>query len=348
MARTSKSQRFFRLALFSALFSLLLVLLAAWGRINEAGLGCPDWPGCYWRLFAPLTAQELSEARTFFPRQPGEEEKLLKETLHRYFSGALGLLIIRLTVLGWQLKKHVRRQQVLIPALVFVLVFAQIILGILTVKLQHKPLISMLHLSTGLSVLGLLWWVVLREQRFWRPVKAASAAVLSRLRPRALIGLLLVIGQIVLGGWMSVNFAALACPDFPVCPGTFPPPMNFFDGFALWRDIGLDYEGVMLNLEASTAIHMAHRVGAFVTLLYVGWLALHTMRVGSRDHLCRSGLLVLLLLLAQLALGIVNVLAHLPLAIAVAHHAVAALLMLSLITLNHALRPRPGQNPESN
>jgi heme a synthase len=341
MVRTSKSQRFFRLALFSALFSLLLVLLAAWGRINEAGLGCPDWPGCYGRLFAPLTAQDLNEARTYFPRQPAEEEKLLKETLHRYFSGALGLLIIRLTVLGWQLKKHVRRQQVLIPALVFVLVFAQVILGILTVKLQHKPLISMLHLSTGLSILGLLWWIVLREQRFWRPVTAAPAAVLSRLRPRALFALLLVIAQIALGGWMSVNYAALACPDFPICQGTLSPPMNFFDGFALWRDIGIEYEGVLLNLEAATAIHMAHRVGALVTLLYVGWLALHTIRIGSRDHLCRYGMLVLVLLLAQVALGVINVLAHLPLAIAVAHHAVAALLMLSLITLNHALRPRP-------
>jgi heme a synthase len=341
MIRTSKSKRFFRLALFSALFSLLLVLLAAWGRINEAGLGCPDWPGCYGRLFAPLTAQELNEARAFFPRHPAEEVKLLKETLHRFFSGALGLLIIRLTVLGWQLKKHVRRQQVLIPALVFVLVFAQVILGIFTVKLQHKPLIGMLHLSTGLSILGLLWWVVLREQRFWRPVTTASAAVLSRLRPRALVGLLLVIGQIALGGWMGVNYAALACPDFPVCQGTFSPPMNLLDGFALWRDIGLEYEGVLLNLEAATAIHMAHRVGALVTLLYVGWLALHTMRLGSHNHLCRFGMLVLLLLLAQIALGIINVLAHLPIVIAVAHHGVAALLMLSLITLNHAVRPRP-------
>ena len=341
MARTSKSQRFFRLALFSALFSLLLVLLAAWGRINEAGLGCPDWPGCYGRLFAPLTAQELNEARAYFPRQPAEEEKLLKETLHRYFSGALGLLIIRLTVLGWQLKKHVRRQQVLIPALVFVLVFAQVILGILTVKLQHKPLISMLHLSTGLGILGLLWWVVLREQRFWRPVTTASAAVLSALRPRALFALLLVIGQIALGGWMSVNYAALACPDFPVCQGTLWPPMNLIDGFALWRDIGIEYEGVLLNLEAATGIHMAHRVGAFVTLLYVGWLALHTISIGSGSNLCRYGMLVLALLLAQMALGVTNVLAHLPLVIAVAHHAVAALLLLSLITLNHVLRPRP-------
>jgi len=341
MIRTSKSQRFFRLALFSALFSALLLLVSAWGRINEAGLGCPEWPGCYGRLFAPLTAQDVNEARAFFPRQPAEEEKLLKETLYRYFSGALGLLIIRLTVLGWQLKKHVRRQQVLIPALVFVLVFAQVILSILTVKLQHKPLIGMLHLSVGLSTLGLLWWVVLRELRFWRPVTAASSALLRGLRPRALIGLLLVIAQIALGGWMSVNYAALACPDFPVCQGTFWPPLNFFDGFALWRDIGLEYEGVLLNLEAATAIHVAHRVGALITVMYVGWLALHTIRVGASSHLCRYGLLVLLLLLAQVSLGIVTVLAHLPVVLAVAHHAVGALLMLSLITFNHALRPRP-------
>src|SRR3970282_1596436 len=148
---------------------------------------------------------------------------------------------------------------------------------------------------------------------------AASAAVLRGLQPRALFGLLLVIVQILLGGWMSVNYAALACPDFPVCQGTFWPPMNLLDGFALWRDIGLEYEGVLLNLEAATAIHMAHRVGALVTLLYVGWLALPTMRRGSRAHLCRYGMLVLFLLLAQITLGIVNVLAHLPVAIVVAH-----------------------------
>jgi len=340
MLKTSQSQRFFRLALFSALFSFLLIALGAWGRISEAGLGCPEWPGCYGRLFAPLTAQELNEARRFFPRQPAEEERMLKETLHRYFSGALGILIIRLAWLGWQLKKRVRKQQVLIPALVAVLVFTQVALGILTVKLQHKPLIAMLHMSTGLTILGLLWWVVLREQRFWRPVNAA-APVLRALRPRAFLGLLLVAAQLALGGWVSANYAALACPDFPACQGSYWPEMDVANAFTLWRSIGIDYEGVLLDLPATTAIHMSHRVGAGILLLYLGILAIRTIRLGARDRLCRYGLLVLVLLLAQVTLGIITVLTHLPVVVAVAHSTLGAFLLLSLITLNHVVRPRP-------
>ena len=341
MLRTSKSQQFFRLAAFAAAYALVLIAIASWGRANDAGLGCPDWPGCYGRLFAPQTAQEFNEARSFFPRQAPEEEKMLKDTLQRYFSGALGLLMFPLLKLGWQLKKHVRRQQVLIPALVFVLVFAQVLFGIVTVKLQHKPLVTMLNLAAGLAILGLLWWIVLREQRFWRPVTEAPLATLKRLRPRALVGLLLVIAQLLLGGWVSANYVGMVCPDFPTCQASYWPNMDFLNGFVLWRDIGINYDGVLLNLEASTAVHMAHRVGALITVLYVGWLALHTIRLGARNNLCRYGLLILILLIGSLTLGIITVLMHLPVVLVVAHSTLAALLILSLVTLNHVVRPRP-------
>jgi cytochrome c oxidase assembly protein subunit 15 len=339
MLKTSKSAKFLRLAMFSALFAFFMILIGAYAHISDAGLGCPDWPGCYGRLFAPTTAQEVNEARLYAPRTSDEEAKAWKDTLHRYVSGALGLLMFRLLFLGWQLKKRYRKQQVIIPAMVFLLVFAQTVLTAITVKLQFKPLILMSNLVTGFTILGLLWWVALREQRFWKPINAAPH-VLDDLRPRAFIGLLLVITQIVLGGWTSANYAGLACPDFPTCRGAWWPPMDFVEGFARWRDIGLDYEGGMLSLAAATAVHMAHRLGSVITFIYITWLALHTMRLGYENNLCRFGFLVLVLGIAQVFLGATNVLFHLPIILDVMHTGLAALMLLSLITLNHVVRPR--------
>ena len=339
MLKTSKSAKFLRLALFSALCAFFMLLIGSYAHLSNAGLGCPDWPGCYGRLFAPTTAQELNESRQYAPRPLDEEAKEWKETLHRYVSGALGLLMFRLLYLGWQLKKRYRKQQVVIPAVVFMLVFSQTILGALTIKLQFKPLIMMSHLITSLSILGLLWWVALREQRFWKPVSAA-APVLEDLRPRAFIGLILVAVQIILGGWNSANYAALACPDFPTCRGVWWPNMDFVDGFVLWQDLGFEYEGGMLSLAASTAVHMAHRIGAVITFMYIGWLGLHTMRIGYESNLCRYGFLVLVLVSGQMFLGAANVLLHLPIILGVSHTGLAALLLLGIITLNHAVRPR--------
>jgi cytochrome c oxidase assembly protein subunit 15 len=340
MLRRSHSQRFFRLALYASLFAFLLLILAAWGRVHDAGLGCPDWPGCPERLFAPQTAQDVNEARSFFPRQSPEELKLFKETLHRYLSGALGLIIIRLAWLGWTLKKHVRRQQVWIPAIVTILVFAQVIASIVTVRMVHKPLVAMGQFSASLTILGLLWWIVLREHRIARPA-GVPTIMMQRLRPRALLALLLVCTQVAFGGWVSVNYAGLACPDFPLCQGQLWPPMNVLEGFTLWRDVGLDYEGILLNLEGATALHVAHRIGAVITLLYVGWLALHVIRHSLAHGLLWYGLLMLVPLLAQVTLGIMQVQTHLPVALVVTHSAVAALLLLTVITFNHAIRPRP-------
>jgi cytochrome c oxidase assembly protein subunit 15 len=339
MLNTSKSAKFLRLALFSTLFSFFMILIASYSHMSDAGLGCPDWPGCYGRLFAPTTAQEMNEARQLLPREPDEEAKEWKATLHRYVSGTLGLLMFRLVYLGWQLKKRYRRQQVVIPAMVFLLVFSQTVLGALTVKLQFKPLVVMSHLVTGLTIVGLLWWVALREQRFWKPINAGPD-ILGDLRPRAFLGLLLVAGQILLGGWTSANYASLACPDFPLCRGAWWPPMDIVEGFARWRDLGLAYEGGMLSLAGSTAVHMAHRLGAVVTLLYIGWLGLHTMRIGYESKLCRYGFLVLVVVVGEVVVGVTHVLLHLPVALGVVHSGLGALLLLSLITLNHVVRPR--------
>lgn len=339
----TKSAQFFRFAVFSMLFAYGVVLLGAYTRLSDAGLGCPDWPGCYGKLFAPMTAQDLHEARQFVPDKPVDVSKAWKEMAHRYVAGTLGLLILRLAALGWQLRRRNRRQQFILPAVVMILVFVQAILGMLTVTLQLKPLVVMAHLLGGLTIVGLLWWIVLREQRFWRPV---DSPISRRLRPRALLGLVLVAGQIVLGGWTSANYAAMVCPDFPTCQGTWWPEMDFVDGFTLWRGLGINYEGGVLHLPAATAVHMAHRIGALITFLYVGWLALHTLRTGWQDRLARYGLLVLFVLLLQLGLGIMNVLAHLPTALAVAHNAVACLLLLSLVTLNHVVRPRKNLSPK--
>lgn len=333
---TSDSARFFRFALFSVVFAYGVVLLGAFTRLSDAGLGCPDWPGCYGRLFAPTTPHEISEAKAEAPGQDVESAKAWKEMVHRYVAGTLGLLVLRLFYLGWKRRRESMRRFFL-TALIVALVFVQAILGMLTVTLQLKPLVVMGHLLGGLTILSLLWWVVLREQRFWKPVKASPLT--RRLRSRALIGLLIVVGQIALGGWTSSNYAALVCPDFPTCQGVWWPHMDFVDGFTLWRGIGINYDGGVLTLPAATAVHMAHRIGALITFLYVGWLALHVIRVGAQERLCRYGLLVLVVLLTQVTLGILNVLAHLPLAVAVAHNAVAGLLLLSLVTLNHVLRP---------
>ena len=331
-----KSTKFFRLALAAASISFLAVVFSSFSRLSEAGLGCPDWPGCYGKPFAPVTAHDLDQAKQLV-KENKPEFRAGKEMVQRYLSGVLGLLLLRLAWLGWQLRNRKRNQQVLIPLATMLLTFSLSVAGALTVSLQLKPLIMMMQLLGGMTILGALWWIVMREQKFWKSVSASPVA--RSLRPRTLIALVILAFQIALGGWSSVNYAGLACPDFPTCQGMWWPSMDYLNAFTLWRDVGIEYEGKLLDLPSATAIHMAHRVGALITLLYLGWLALHVIRVGMKDRLTLYGLLVLLLLAAEIFLGIIEVAAHLPLAVAVVHNAVAALLLLSLITLYHIVRP---------
>jgi cytochrome c oxidase assembly protein subunit 15 len=336
MLGKSQSAKFLRMALWAALLAFTSVVFNAYSRLSDAGLGCPDWPGCYGTLFAPLTAKDLPTESQPEQQQRIAKKRAAQETAQRFLAGALSLVLIRLFVLGWNLKKRKRSQQVLIPLATLILTFVLAFAGFLTFEHRYLPLVMMMQILGGTLIVALLWWIVLREQRFWRSLPANPATRL--IWPRAVVALALVTAQIALGGWSMVNYAGLACPDFPTCQRAWWPEMDVWVAFTLWQEMGLSYEGRMLNLPAATAIHMAHRAGALIILLYVGWLSFYVVKLGGEDRLCRYGLLVLLMLSFAAVLGVMQVLMHLPLAVAAAHSAVSVLLLLSVVTLAHVTR----------
>ena len=251
---------FRRLALAGALLAAAVVVLGAWVRLTDAGLGCPDWPGCYGHLYPNTGSVETSAFRF---------AKALHEMIHRYFASTLGIIIAVLLV--WAVRFRKDRGQPLIPvALLFVIVCLQGALGALTVTLLLKPLIVTAHLLGGLTTLGLLWWLSLTPET--RGLTERETA----LRKYACVALAALILQIALGGWTSTNYAAVACPDFPTCQHSWWPPMDYRDAFVLWRGLDIDYEGGVLANPARVAIHFTHRLGALVAgsiLISVGLLA---------------------------------------------------------------------------
>jgi cytochrome c oxidase assembly protein subunit 15 len=319
----------FRLALVATALAVLVVLLGAYTRLTHAGLGCPDWPGCYGFISVPQTETQLAHAELNYPQAPVEAQKGWNEMIHRYFAGSLGLLIAALALLAW--RHRARAEQPLkLPLLLLAVVVAQAVFGMWTVTLKLWPQVVTGHLLGGFATLSLLLLLTLRLSGRW-PVLPNLAPGLRRL---AALGLLLVIGQIALGGWVSSNYAAVACIDFPTCHGQLWPSMDFANGFHLSQHIGPNYLGGQLDSDARTAIHMTHRLGALLvtlTLLLLAW-RLRTAGLGSL-----AGWLLLALAL-QVSLGISNVLLHLPLAVAVAHNAGGALLLLLLVLINYRLR----------
>lgn len=315
----------FLLSLCAFLLAYAVVTLGAYVRLSNAGLGCPDWPGCYGNMI-------VSEAEGQSADGVFDHGKAWKEMIHRYAAGLLGTLIFLLTFLVWLQRRGV---SVGITALLCLLVIVQVVLGMWTVTWLLKPVVVTAHLLGGMTILALLFWLLL-SQLFWVNNTDTDPA----LRPWAVFGLWVLGLQIFLGGWTSANYSALVCPDFPQCRnGVWLPPMDFSEGFRLWRGLGVNYEGGVVDAAGRTAIHMTHRIGAVVTLLVLAVVSLRAWR-SRLPAINRAGVALLLVLLAQISLGIANVTLALPLPVAVAHNGVAALLLLLLVALLYLTRSK--------
>ncbi|HXF08076.1 MAG TPA: COX15/CtaA family protein [Candidatus Acidoferrales bacterium] len=329
---------FFRLAAFATVLTFGLVVLGAYVRLSDAGLGCPDWPGCYGHWKVPAQADNLSAANEAYPGRQVEPAKAWKEMAHRYVAGTLGLLVLALAMLAWR-RRRIPGQLVLLPVLLLMLIIFQSLLGMLTVTWLLKPLIVMGHLLGGMATLALLAWITLRTGALG--VGRDASSIGGPWRWLAFGALTVLVIQIALGGWTSSNYAALACPDFPTCHGQWWPAADFDEGFILWRGIGIDYEGGVLDNYGRVAIHLAHRLGAAITFLTIGSFALALILVPPRPVLRQAGAVLLGALLLQVSLGVATVMGHLPLPVAAAHNAGAALLLLAMIWVIHLMTGAP-------
>ena len=338
------------LALTAALLCLGVVVLGAYVRLSNAGLGCPDWPGCYGHatpLGAAADAGAATASAAFAGTRPLEIGKAWREMVHRYAAGTLASLLILIAALGFLWRRERIASPRYLAALVGIVV-VQAVLGALTVTRQLTPVIVTLHLLFGLTTLSLLWWMVLTLWQQRAPAdpshgssapSAPDKAPLRAARTLALLGLLVLGLQIALGGWTSSNYAAIACPDFPTCQASWWPSADFRSAFVLWHGLHIDYEGGILAGPARIAIHLTHRLGATAATLGLLAAALFCLRHNLGPSVRRAAAVVLLLLAVQLSIGISMVLRGFPLWLATAHNAGAAVLLLATLTLNRQLRP---------
>lgn len=332
-------QAYRALILAALVLTFGVVSLGAYVRLSDAGLGCPDWPGCYGHLTPHHASDAIAAALAAEPDGPVSHAKAWKEMAHRYFAGLLGLLILGIAVLGWRRRLQTQGGAAL-PLLLLGLIVFQALLGMWTVTRLLKPVVVSAHLLGGMATLSLLLWLWLRERS--QPVPSYRARA-DRLRWAAAGGLVLVAIQIALGGWVSTNYAALACTDFPQCHGAWVPAgMDFTHGFTLRRALGETGGGDLLPFEALVAIHWTHRLMALVVTLYLLALAWRLLRTPG---FAGGGLALLAALSLQVGLGISNVAFSLPLGLAVAHNTGAAVLLAVLAYLNFRVQGRWAWNP---
>ncbi|HEU4622099.1 MAG TPA: COX15/CtaA family protein [Burkholderiaceae bacterium] len=319
--------RFRAIARIATGLAFIVVVVGAFVRLTDAGLGCPDWPGCYGDLTPATAKPEIVAQEQANPFGPVTMAKAWKEMAHRYIATLLGTLIVALAIAAARTRAAASDRAKLAVALVAV-VMLQGAFGAWTVTLLLKPAIVTGHLIGGMLTLSLLLLLSLSAS----PAPRLYTARIASLQPMALSALAVVACQIVLGGWVSTNYAALACTDFPLCHGQVVPAMNFADAFHVLRPLGMNAQGEPLPFEALTAVHWTHRVFALLVIAVVGAFAWR-LRIEPETRRLSLGLFVALGV--QVLLGISNVLYSLPLPIAVAHNAGAAALLLLLVTVNY-------------
>jgi cytochrome c oxidase assembly protein subunit 15 len=329
-----------RLIGWSALLCFALIMIGAWVRLTDAGLGCPDWPGCYGKLSPVQAKAQIAQA---VAEQGGDHGpvslgKAWREMIHRYIATGLGLLIIGIVLMAWRLR-HRLEQSPWLATFTLGVVILQGLFGKWTVTLLLKPAIVTGHLIGGLLTFSLLFWLWLRTRQ---AIEAVGSRLKVPVKPPtyglqwfARLALLAVGFQIALGGWTSTNYAALACPDFPTCQEQWVPRVNVADAFHVVRELGKTAQGDMIDLPALTAIHLSHRLGAVLVLMIIGLLAFFCFRQGVATREARW---LLLMLALQWALGISNVIFDLPLWVAVGHTGGAVVLLALTLLLNFRLK----------
>jgi len=325
---------YLRLCALTTALAFVVIVLGAYVRLSDAGLSCPDWPGCYGQLAVPQSVEAVVAANSAYPQRPLDASRAWKEMTHRYLAGGLGLLILALALMAWRESAMGTGQRRLAWVIVG-LVIVQALLGRWTVTALLQPVSVLAHLLGGMTILGLLWWQWL-TQRHGQTV--AKPVTVTTRRRRALFASLVLgalVFQLALGAWTSANYAAVVCPEFPTCQASWWPAMDFSGGFTLLPAATGSYEGGVHSLEARTAIHVTHRIGALIVSAMI--LGLSTV-VWSASKRRQERVLALVLLLAlgiQITLGVANAIYARPLFLAVAHNGMAGVLLLSVVTSLH-------------
>ncbi len=330
---SSDTDKYRKLVWITLFLTFDLIMFGAFTRLTDSGLGCPDWPGCYGHA-NPLQAHaDIRAAEAAMPTGPVTVMKAWIEMIHRYLAMSIGVLIVAMMAITWRKWLQSGRKQMkfapLFPTLLFAFVCVQGAFGAWTVTMKLQPIIVTIHLLLGMSLLALLTWFGARLSEH-EPIAKPAAA----LRILAALAIVLLAMQIALGGWVSSNYAALACTDFPLCQGALLPEMDFANGFSLWRNLGMTPQGDYLPFPALTAIHWTHRAFALVVVMLVAWVGLYALKI---EGLRKTARWLLIMIALQFTMGVSTIFLKLPLALAVAHNGGAALLVLLLVTLNYKI-----------